>query len=355
MVTASQLQILQSPITSLISTLSTSVNVKLDDSNYLNWHFQMELLLESNGIMGFVDGSTPCPARVDESGTDSDAYTVWKLHDRALMQLVTATLSPVAMSCAIGSSSSRDLWTRLKEQFSTYNTFRTVVRGRESVMTIKEFRSQLLAEETIVDSHSTVPFLSAMVVTNSSAIDTTLLGQCIILNPMSCLHLLLVSLALFLTCQLCNAEGHTAPYCSNKSSDRQQCQICGKFNHTTWYCFYNEKGPSYMGPQFSQRAGAPMQGYSYNSPPVFTGSQPSSLQAMHTVFSPSSQPSHMGSVASTSQSPQVWLTDSGATTHMTADLNNLSIASPYPSNEVVQTANGEGQGHRENHVQGPLQ
>ncbi|KAM1011528.1 hypothetical protein ACFX2C_046860 [Malus domestica] len=50
----------------------------------------------------------------------------------------------------------------------------------------------------------------------------------------------------------------------------------------------------------------------------------------------------MGSVASTSQSPQVWLIDSGATTHMTADLNNLSLASPYPNNEVVQTANGEG-------------
>ena len=71
MVTATQLQILQSPITNLISTISTSVNVKLDDSNYLNWHFQMQLLLESNGIFGFVDGTHPCPpfATTEESGT----------------------------------------------------------------------------------------------------------------------------------------------------------------------------------------------------------------------------------------------------------------------------------------------
>lgn len=27
---------------------------------------------------------------------------------------------------------------------------------------------------------------------------------------------------------------------------------------------------------------------------------------------------------------------------MTADLNNLFLASPYPNNEVVQTTNGEG-------------
>ena len=238
MVTAAQLQILQSPITNLISSISTSVNVKLDDSNYLNWNFQIQLLLESNGIFGFVDGSQPCPSlsNVDtgECGTsnlnpsssviDCDAMTIWKMHDRAVMQLITATLSPIALSCAIGSSSSRELWMRLKEQFSTvsktsifqlksnlqnirkgsdnisqyllkikeardylmaagvyfadedivilalnglpaeYNTFRCVVRGRESVIPLKEFRSQLLAEELIVENilPDTSNFLTTM-------------------------------------------------------------------------------------------------------------------------------------------------------------------------------------------------
>ena len=39
MVTASQLQLLQSPITTLISSFPTLINVKLDESNYLNWNF----------------------------------------------------------------------------------------------------------------------------------------------------------------------------------------------------------------------------------------------------------------------------------------------------------------------------
>ncbi|KAM1340104.1 hypothetical protein ACFX2H_038548 [Malus domestica] len=123
MVTASQLQLLQSPITVLVSSISTSVNVKLDDSNYLNWHFQMKLLFESNGILGFVDGTHPCPARHSSSSEDSDSsrssdsdeYLIWMMHDKALMQLLTASLSHVAMSCAIGSTSSKDLWIRLKE------------------------------------------------------------------------------------------------------------------------------------------------------------------------------------------------------------------------------------------------
>ncbi|KAM1197464.1 hypothetical protein ACFX2G_009137 [Malus domestica] len=45
---------------------------------------------------------------------------------------------------------------------------------------------------------------------------------------------------------------------------------------------------------------------------------------------------------STRVSQQIWLTDSGATNHMTHDLNNLSLASPYPQHDTVQTANGEG-------------
>ncbi|XP_068322209.1 uncharacterized protein [Pyrus communis] len=148
--------------------------------------------------MGFVDGSHPCPAQhlvpSGESGVhydpntsvESNAFVVWKMHDKVIMQLITATLSPVALSCAIGSKSSQDIWTRLKEQFSTvfqtsifqmksnlslrkakdhlavdgvyfpdedivilalnglppeYNTIRCVIRGRENVISLKEFRS----------------------------------------------------------------------------------------------------------------------------------------------------------------------------------------------------------------------
>ena len=96
MVTASQLQILQSPIAGLISTISTSVNVKLDESNFLNWNFQMQLLLESNGIIGFTDGSHPCPLAnsIAESSTNNsnsisatecENVMIWKMHDRAVM------------------------------------------------------------------------------------------------------------------------------------------------------------------------------------------------------------------------------------------------------------------------------
>ncbi|KAM1171423.1 hypothetical protein ACFX2G_022148 [Malus domestica] len=214
MVTADQLKIVQSPITGLISTISTSVTVKLDDSNYLTWCFQITLLFESHGIMGFVDGSRKCPLRFDDDSTsegiETDGYLVWKMHDRALMQLIIVTLSPMTMSCIIGSRSSHEMWVHLAERFSTvtkatifqmktelqnikkgsesvslylqkikdardhlaaagvhfddddiiilalkglpaeFNTFRCVIRGRENTISLKDFRSQLLAEETTI-------------------------------------------------------------------------------------------------------------------------------------------------------------------------------------------------------------
>ncbi|KAM1866308.1 hypothetical protein ACFX13_009171 [Malus domestica] len=198
-------------------------------------------MLEGYGIRDFVDGTNPChsqfmfPSFCDsgvassgfESRIESDAYKVWKMHDRALMQLITATLSSMAISCAISSSSARELWVRLQEQFSTvsktsifqlksdlqtikkgadlvtqylqrikeardylaaaevmfadedivilalnglpaeYNIFQCVIRGRENVISLKEFHAQLLAEETLIENTSTTQFLSAMVVKNS--------------------------------------------------------------------------------------------------------------------------------------------------------------------------------------------
>jgi hypothetical protein len=231
MVTSSQLQIIQSPITSLLPAISTAITVKLDDTNYLVWQFQMKILLESHGILGFVDGSRKCPSRFDTDsdieGVESDDHQIWKMHDRALMQLLIATLSSTAISYVIGCISSHDMWVQLQDRFSTvtkarifqmkselqtikkgsepvsqylqrikdardhlsaagvyfededivilalnglssdYNTFRCMVRGRDNVLSLKDFCSQLLAEEaTIEQTHSSSPFVSAMHVQN---------------------------------------------------------------------------------------------------------------------------------------------------------------------------------------------
>ena len=60
------------------------------------------------------------------------------------------------------------------------------------------------------------------------------------------------------------------------------------------------------------------------------------MQAMHTMLH--SAPT----TSNSSRSSQVWLTDSSATNHMTIDLNNLTVAIPYPTADTIHTTNGEG-------------
>ncbi|KAB2615038.1 hypothetical protein D8674_021626 [Pyrus ussuriensis x Pyrus communis] len=96
----------------LIPSISTSINVKLDDSNYLNWHFQMDYLFAA-GVY-FVD-------------------------EDIVILAVNGLLAK-------------------------YNTFKCVIRGRESVISLKDFKSHLLAEEAIVDNSTIAPFMTAMVV-----------------------------------------------------------------------------------------------------------------------------------------------------------------------------------------------
>jgi len=151
------------------------------------------------------------------------------MHDRALMQLLIATLSSTAISYVIGCVSAHDMWIQLKDRFSTvtkarifqmkselqninkgsepvshylqkikdardhvsaagvsfedddivilalnglpsdYNTFRCMIRGRDNTLSLKDFRSQLLAEEaTLEHTQSASPFVSAMLAQNQT-------------------------------------------------------------------------------------------------------------------------------------------------------------------------------------------
>jgi hypothetical protein len=91
----------------------------------------------------------------------------------------------------------------------------------------------------------------------------------------------------------------------NASSDRPQCQICLKWGHQASHCYH----------RFDIR-------YSGDS------SQDSSSHHQALVAEPSIAPH------------ESWFLDSGATTHVTPDLNCLSSSQPYTGTDVVHMGNG---------------
>jgi len=169
------------------------------------------------------------------------------------------------------------------------------------VISLKDFRSQLLAEEVIVDTSVHNPLMTVMAANTGSTRGAPFQSQSFSLNhgqsqvnnkgfqsyngnknrgrgrftqgsrfyasrpafsplphvfPNSNLGVLGSSpgqqfqtppVSMLPICQLCNSEGHTAPFCGNSSPQHIKCHICGRSNHSTWYCFYNDKVPNYIG------------------------------------------------------------------------------------------------------------
>jgi len=171
-----------------------------------------------------------------------------------------------------------------------YNTFRCVIKGHESVISLHDFRSQLLAEEVIVEASAHAPLMTAMAATtgfpvnhsSSQAVNrafkpysgnrNTSRGRFTqgarhfhfrpvfssianehpypnpsVLGPSPNQQFHSHPASMMPICQLCNSEGHTAPFCDASSYKKPNCHICGRPNHTTWFCFYNDKGPNYIG------------------------------------------------------------------------------------------------------------
>ena len=182
------------------------------------------MLLNGNGVLGFLDGFITYPHNFEfdtrtvvNETVMSDAYKIRKIHDKALMTLITATLSTAALSCVIGCTRSKQMWTNLCERFtnmtrtnivqvkidfqnikkgyesiddylqrikdardqlaivcvviSEYNTIKSVIRGRENLVSLKELRYQLKAKETILDEiPKQVPFMSAIIAHTSRSV-----------------------------------------------------------------------------------------------------------------------------------------------------------------------------------------
>lgn len=101
-----------------------------------------------------------------------------------------------------------------------------------------------------------------------------------------------------------------------------RCQLCGLNNHRAPECFhrFNHAYQGHLLPPHVAAMMAPT--HSYQDPRNATAS-----------FTPEDQ---------LDASSSLWYLDSGATNHVTSDLNHLNIHSPYTGSNIVTIGNGEG-------------
>lgn len=147
-----------------INSLLSLITIRLDDGNFVRWSFQLQSVLEGEDLFCYLDGTYPCPPRfvITEDGRVTTEVTTaskqWNKTDKALIGLITATLSDEAVEYVVGSRTSREVWLSLQRRYSTISRasimqlktdLQTMKKGGDSIekylLRIKHARDQLTA------------------------------------------------------------------------------------------------------------------------------------------------------------------------------------------------------------------
>jgi hypothetical protein len=97
----------------------------LTSENYLFWKAQVGPLLRNNLLMGYVDGSFPCPPThtvVDHGGIaaplPSPAYQHWIQEDQAILSAFVSSMSKGVVGIVMFASTSHEAWETLAGAFA---------------------------------------------------------------------------------------------------------------------------------------------------------------------------------------------------------------------------------------------
>ena len=255
---------------------------------------------------------------------------------------------------------------------SDYNTFRCMVRGRDNVLSLKDFWSQLLAEEaTLEQTYSAASFVPAMMAQHHVSP-----GKALVLDegnsyshPSSSKSAPPPGFHGGFNGHNNGFHGSNGGYFGNRGShfkgrgrgrhqyqfsprlyqvpptshpgilghgiDIPTCQICTKKGHVAADCYQRHTLPpnsaSSIQCQICWKFGHTAVQCYHRGNFRYQGRPPSSnLSVMHAAFPPPSPPE------------QFWVADTGATTHMTSDLAQLNLAAPFSGADTVTTAGGSG-------------
>ncbi|XP_019200071.1 PREDICTED: uncharacterized protein LOC109193672 [Ipomoea nil] len=86
------------------------VSLKLTHRNYLYWRTQIIQFLHGQRLLGFIDGSRPCPAPVIAAATPNPAYKAWIEQDASILSLLIPSISEEVTYLTLGQMTSCAVW-----------------------------------------------------------------------------------------------------------------------------------------------------------------------------------------------------------------------------------------------------
>ena len=105
--------------TNLITiNVAAQLPLKLTSLNYFSWRTQFNSLFYGLDLLGFLDGSTPCPApTLVNNGVPSPnlAYTLWMRQDQLILHDILVFISEIAVPMVSSAKTRNEAWARLDQ------------------------------------------------------------------------------------------------------------------------------------------------------------------------------------------------------------------------------------------------
>jgi Reverse transcriptase (RNA-dependent DNA polymerase)/gag-polypeptide of LTR copia-type/GAG-pre-integrase domain len=350
------------------------INTILSPDNYLLWKSQIIPVLRGHGLMSFIADPSPVPEAMlistDGVALANPEFERWQQQDQLLLAWLFNSLSPQILAQVLNCETASQLWHKLLQIYNSQSLakilelklkIQTIKKGGDTCSQylqkfqaiadqLRSIGSDMTEQDLILftlqglgteyenfvtaismrSGHVTLPELQSLLLSHEARLLSTQQHTSLSQNVNLTTHPSTHSGGGFLTTPINGAQSvsHTSQPpgrffpTSNKRNtfrgrgrgrtfiqpkDDARCQICQRLGHTALKCYH----------RFD---------ISYTSTSISSSQSNQALVAEPASPSPS----------------QAWFLDSGATAHVTPDINCLISPQPYTGSDKVFIGNGSG-------------
>jgi hypothetical protein len=327
----------------IVLNAGSQLSIKLDGENYPSWRIQFSALLIGFDLFGYVDGSTTCPTKTlvaGETTTANPAFYHWTRQDQLILHGIVSSVTATVVTHLGTVKTSQQAWDILKTMYAGRSRVRvmalkqrisTFAKGTQSMAVFLQGIKAISDELSIIDNPldntdlvihtlnglgSEYKEISAALRSRETPIEFAELHEK--LMDFETLMQRDNSASQEPTVVTANTANRSKGQYQAKGPNRNQsaggqnsdrrivCQYCEKPGHSAKVC-YKIKGY----PQRNQM-------------------RPSANVAA------AYQPQNPG------HNNNNWIMDTGASHHITQDLQQLTLAQPYPGSDQVLVGDGTG-------------
>ncbi|KAK4424666.1 Retrovirus-related Pol polyprotein from transposon RE1, partial [Sesamum alatum] len=337
--------------------LHHAVTIHLTKTNFLIWRAQLLPYLRSTKLLGYLDGSIAAPAQYVNAGAaqvPNPAYSQWYDQDQQVLSDLLSSISEEVLQDVVDATTSKEAWDTLQRMFSSTTRAR-IVQIRVDLATtkkldlstadyfrkIKGLSSEMAAAEMAAAGNAlrddeVIAYLLAGLGPDYDPFVTSMTTKS---EPLT-LDEVYSHLASFEARQLRHqTEMQLNPTSSANFAGRGSQRIRGRGDRGRGRP--PRRGPH---PQSFNNRGA-RRGNNSRSPCQICGKTSHTAVTCWYRMDESYQTEQPSAAMATSSSYKIdpnWYSDTGATDHITSDLDRLALRDRYHGDEQVQVGNGAG-------------